>query len=113
MAIKTPSVSAGFLSDPLLTGSTIRLDSPAWVTWLEAATTTRFAYPLCDPAVGYSVGVMTVRKEGRQRGGVSWSGYRRAGHRLRTVYLGRSPVVTAPQLEAAAQVLREEDRQRH
>lgn len=108
MSGKTPTVSAGGVYDP----GRIELDSPAWWAWLEAPTTTRFAYPLFDPAVGYIIGFMTVRKEGRQRGGHYWTVYRRAGARLRKVYLGRSATVTANRLQAIADQLREEARRR-
>lgn len=107
MSAKTPTVSAGGLYDPAAPDR-IDLDSPAWWAWLAAPTTTRFAYPLYDPAVGYTIGFMTVRKEGRQRGGRYWTAYRRAGARLRKVYLGRSETVTAARLQAIAEVLRAE-----
>ena len=68
MSRSTPTVADGVLFDPARPDRLIRLDSPAWRTWLEAPTTTGFAYPLFDPAIGYSLGVMTVRKERRQRG---------------------------------------------
>jgi hypothetical protein len=100
----------------------ITLDSAAWFAWLEAPTTTSFAYPVFDASCGYIVGVMTVRKERRQRGGCywsayrrhgrriavmvgvspSWSAYRRQGGRLRKVYLGPTAVVTRARLDAAA-----------
>lgn len=83
-------------------GAPVWLDTPAWFTWLAAATTTRFAYPLCDLAHGYSVGVMTVRKERRTRGGAYWIVYRRAGGHLYKVYLGRAPLVTQGRLAAIA-----------
>lgn len=111
MSTKTPTVAMGSLVDPAWPGH-IELDSPAWWAWLAAPTTTRFAYPLLDPAVGYVVGFMTVRKEGRQRGSVYWTVYRRAGARLRKVYLGRSETVTAARLQAIADQLREEARRR-
>ncbi len=109
MSAKTPLVSAGALYDPATPTRGIRLDTPAWLAWLEAPTTTRFTYPLFDPAVGYVVGFMTVRKERRQRGGAYWTAYRRAGSRLRKVYLGRSATVTQARLQAIAAVLHEED----
>jgi LuxR family maltose regulon positive regulatory protein len=105
MSRSTPTVSAGSLYDPAAPAPGIRLDGPAWPTWLEAPTTTRFAYPLFDPAVGYIVGFMTVRKERRRRGGAYWTAYRRAGGRLRKVYLGRAAAVTPARLEAIAQAL--------
>jgi LuxR family maltose regulon positive regulatory protein len=109
MSAKAPIVSAGGLYDPA-TPDRIDLDSPAWWAWLEAPTTRRFAYPLYDPAVGSIIGLMTVRKEGRQRGGAYWTAYRRAGARLRKVYLGRSATVTQARLQATADALRAEAR---
>lgn len=76
----------------------------------DLETTRRFAYPLYDPAVGYVVGFMTVRKERRQRGGAYWTAYRRRGARLRKVYLGRSGTLTQARLQAIADALREEAR---
>ena len=106
MSRSTPTVSDGVLFDPARPDRLIRLDSPAWRTWLEAPTTTSFAYPLFDPAVGYSLGVMTVRKERRQRGGCYWLAYRRLDRRLGKVYLGGTPAVTAPRLQAIADAFR-------
>jgi hypothetical protein len=106
MSRQTPTVSAGALYDPATPKTRVPLDSPAWFAWLEAATTTRFAYPIFEPAAGYIVGFMTVRREGRQRGGRYWSVYRRAGPRLRKVYLGRSAGLTQARLEAVATSLR-------
>ena len=109
MSAKTPLVSAGMLYDPAAPTRGIRLDTPAWLAWLEAPTTIRFTYPLFDPAVGYVVGFMTVRKEPRQRGGAYWTAYSRAGARLRKVYLGRSATVPQARLQAIAVALQEED----
>jgi LuxR family maltose regulon positive regulatory protein len=108
MSATTPAVSAGSLWDPATPAASIPLDSPAWLAWLEAPTTRRFAYPLVDPARGYIVGFMTVRKERRRRGGAYWTAYRRAGARLRKVYLGRSGTVTQARLQAVADALHEE-----
>jgi len=70
MSAKTPAVSRAYEASYLYDGDTwLRLDTPAWFAWLEAATTTSFAYPLFDPGKGYIVGRMTVRKERRRRGG--------------------------------------------
>jgi hypothetical protein len=69
MSAKTPTVSAHWVYDPAQPAAGIRLDTPAWLAWLDAETTTRFAYPVFDPAHGYLAGFMTVRKEQRQRGG--------------------------------------------
>jgi len=81
------------------------LDTPPWFAWLDAATTTRFAYPLFDPAVGYIVAMMTVRKERRARGGAYWTAYRRASGHLRKVYVGATPAVTQARLGALARAL--------
>ena len=106
MSRHTPTVSQNHLFDPARPGSAICLDTPAWRAWLEAPTTTRFAYPLFDPALGYNLGVMTVRKERRQRGGVYWTVYRRAGRRLCKIYVGPTPAVTHARLQAIAAALR-------
>ena len=101
-----PVVSAQWVRDPAQAGQTIRLDTPAWFAWLDAATTERFSYPLFDPRCGYIVGFMTVRKERRQRGGQYWAVFRRQGTRLCKIYLGRSAAVTQTRLEAIAVQLR-------
>jgi len=106
MGAKTPTVSEGSVYDPRQAGSAIRLDTPAWFAWLAVPSTTCFSYPLYDPARGYIVGFMTVRKEGRQRGGMDWSVFRRCGRRVRKIYLGRSTTVTQARLQAIAEALR-------
>lgn len=106
MAQTTPRVYAHWLEDPATPGHDIRLDSPAWFAWLDASTTTRFAYPIYDPCCGYIIGVMTVRKERRKRGGAYWSIYRRVAGRMHKHYLGHPSAVTKTRLEAvAAQLL--------
>jgi len=105
MGAKTATVAGDRIYGSALPGGGLRLDTPAWFVWLDAATTTGFAYPLFDPACGYTVGVMTVRPEARQRGGRYWSVYRRQGPQLRKRYLGRSHVVTAQRLAAVAATL--------
>jgi LuxR family maltose regulon positive regulatory protein len=100
------TVGATSLSDPAQPGRAIWLDSTAWFTWLEAAETTRFTYALDDPALGYIVGWMTVRKERRQRGGTYWTAYRRVGQRVRKIYLGPSQRVTRARLKEVAERLR-------
>lgn len=109
MSAKMPFVSlvsvgdhAGYLYEGEVR---LRLDTPAWFAWLEAAPTTRFAYPLFDPAKGYIVGRMTVRKERRPRGGTYWSAYRRRDGHLHKVYLGMAAALTLARLEEAAQSL--------
>jgi len=106
MGANIPRVSEGSLYDPRQVGPAIRLDSAAWFAWLAAPTTTSFSYPLYDPARGYIVGFMTVRKERRQRGGMYWAVFRRWGRRVRKIYLGRSTTVTQARLHAIAEVLR-------
>ena len=106
MSATTPTVAAHWLYDPAQPGAAIRLDTPAWVAWLEAATTTRFAYPVFDPTQGYSAGIITVRKERRQRGGAYWVAYRRAGGHLYKEYLGSATTLTQARLDAVAATLR-------
>jgi hypothetical protein len=109
MAYKTPTVKDGFLLDDQTLGPSIPLDSPTWFAWLEAPTTTCFAYALLNRTEGYFDGRMTVRKERRQRGGVYWSVYRRQGHRLRKLYLGPSSALTQARLQQVAARLHARD----
>jgi hypothetical protein len=81
----------------------IGLDTPSWQAWLEAPSTFSFAYPIYDSQVGYICGFMTVRKERRARGGEYWMAYRRAGGRVRKIYLGRAAQLTQQQLAATAE----------
>jgi len=97
---KPPLVSAGYVVDQKQGDRRIDLDTPAWFAWLEAATTTSFSYPLFDPACGYIVGFLTVRKERRRQGRSYWWIFRRSQGRVRKIYLGRSATVTALRLEA-------------
>jgi len=97
-----PLVSKARLYDPQHPGPSIQLDTPAWFDWLAAPTTTRFSYAFYNQARGYIDGFMTVRKEGRRRGGAYWSVYRRQGQRLRKIYVGPSSALTANQLERIA-----------
>ena len=106
MGGQIPVVSAQWVRDPAQAEQAIRLDTPAWFTWLEAATTECFSYPLFDPNCGYIVGFMTVRKERRQRGGQYWAVFRRQGTRVCKIYLGRSASVTQTRLETIAAQLR-------
>lgn len=94
------------LSDPSAPGADIVVDSAAWFAWLDAPTTTSFSYPLFDPAAGYIMGFMTVRKEQRKRGTSYWSVYRRCQGRVQRVYLGRSVTITDARLNAIATSLR-------
>jgi hypothetical protein len=94
------------VSDPRQAGVFIWVDSAAWFTWLEAAETRGFTYALEDEEVGYIVGWMTVRKEGRERGGLYWRVYRREGKQVRKVYIGASEKVTGTRLKEVAELLR-------
>ncbi len=102
MRTKTPTV----WEDPWRGGATLengpRLDTPAWVAWLDDPATTSFAYPVDNPAQGYIEGFMTVRKEARARGGAYWTAYWRVGGRLRKAYLGHATAVTTTRLRAIA-----------
>jgi hypothetical protein len=98
MSAKTPTVSAGRLYDPHQPERSILLDSPAWFTWLELDQVRSFAYPLFDARCGSIVGSMTVRNEGRQRGGSYWTVYRRSHGRLRKLYVGTARQVTRERL---------------
>jgi LuxR family maltose regulon positive regulatory protein len=104
--LRRPMVSSGFLFDPTLTAA-IRLNTPAWATWLEQERATGFAYPLFDPAQGYIMGWMSVRTERRQRGGAYWVAFRRCQGTLRKVYIGRRAAVTPARLAAIAHALRD------
>lgn len=102
---KPPVVSGWWVFGRGLPSAGVRVDSPAWVDWLMAPTTTSFAYPLFDRRCGYIIGFMTVRKERRRRGGAYWTAYRRQGRRLRKIYLGVAQAVTQARLEAIAMTL--------
>ena len=80
----------------------IRLDSAAWLAWLERPTSSSFAYPIYDGRVGYIRSYMTVRKERRRRGTHYGGAYQRVGGRLCKIYLGRSAQVTQQQLATVA-----------
>lgn len=82
--------------------SSIALDTPAWMEWLERPTTRSFAYPIYDEQAGYIRAFMTVRKERRRRGNEYWVAYRRSGERLGKIYLGRSAQVSQHALAAVA-----------
>jgi hypothetical protein len=99
---KTATVSEGWVYGPHARSLGIQLDTPAWYGWLEAPTTSSFAYPIFDPALGYIRGWMTVRKERRRRGGMYWTVYRRDGQRVHKIYVGRSAAVTHARLAAIA-----------
>ena len=95
----------GELDDPGPGGTRLHVDSPAWFAWLAAPTTRTFSSPVYDAAHGYIDGYMTVRKEGRQRGGAYWVAYRRCHGRVRKVYLGATSRLTQACLERVAHAL--------
>lgn len=105
MGTTTPTVWTDRTTGVARLEDDLPLDSPAWFTWLEAPTTTSFAYPVYDAAHGWIDSFLTVRKERRQRGGAYWTAYRHVGGRLRKVYLGRSATVTEARLRALAAAL--------
>jgi len=102
MSSQLPKVSGQWIDGPGVQPARLRLDTPAWFTWLAVATTRSFSYPIIDQGRGYISGYMTVRKEHRPRGGDYWWAYRRGQGRVRKIYLGRTERVTMLQLEAAA-----------
>lgn len=106
MTKSIPIVEDGIVIDDQTEGAAIRLDTPAWFTWLEVPTTTRFSYALFNHSRGYIDGFMTVRKERRQRGTAYWTVYRRQGQRLHKVYVGPSAALTQARLEQIAAFLR-------
>jgi hypothetical protein len=108
MAEKIPRVSERWLYGAELPDGGIELDSEAWFLWLEGETSLSFSYPLFDPACGYIIGFMTVRKERKQRGLWYWSAYRRQQGRLRKRYLGAARKVTQAQLNAVALAFRQD-----
>lgn len=111
MCAKPPTVSLvclpglvwqAVVDDPQTVNGRLVVDSPAWFAWLEE-TSSSFTYPVLDAAKGYIAGFMTVRKEGRQRGGQYWVAYRRCQGRLRKRYLGASRTLTQACLDQVAQ----------
>ena len=98
-------VSGDRIDGPGVPLASIRLDTPAWFSWLAEATTRSFSYPITDRARGYISVYVTVRKEHRPRGGDYLWAYRRGQGRVRKTYLGRTERVTMLQLETAAGAL--------
>jgi hypothetical protein len=88
----TPTVSHGSLRTR--DGQRIRLDTPAWFTWLETASL--FSYPTDRP--GYR---LTVRKE-KRRNNFYWFAYLKNEGKLHNVYVGSSPTLTVTRLNAVA-----------
>ncbi len=113
MSATTPRVwvlvweDRAYIDGPQPGDERVWLDTPAWRVWLDATTTTCFAYPIVDPAKGYIVAMMTVRKEQRARGGGYWTAYRRVAGHLHKVYVGRAPAVTQTRLRARAHLFLE------
>ena len=105
MTKRRPLVEQDYLDVPGSPGRTIRLESPAWWAWLADATTTSFRYGVFDPARGYRIGFVTVRKETRQRGGQYWVAFRRMNGRLQKRYLGARERLTAACLAAVVATL--------
>ena len=103
-----PHVRDQWLVDPQHPDTEIRVDSAAWFEWLEGVTNISFSYALVDPACGYIVGFMTVRKERKQRGYSYWSAYRRRNGRLQKRYVGSSRQVTQTRLDAVAAAFQQE-----
>jgi len=58
-------VSGDRIDGPGVPLASIRLDTPAWFSWLAEATTRSFSYPITDRARGYISVYVTVRKEHR------------------------------------------------
>jgi hypothetical protein len=102
MHTKTPTVWEDVGSGTRALDGGLQLDTPAWFTWLEEATTRSFAYPIDNAGQGYIEAFLTVRKERRQRGSAYWTAYSHVGGRLRKAYVGRSPAVTDARLRAIA-----------
>src|SRR5262245_44555452 len=93
MARTTPRVERGTLVGGAADGSRLAIDTPAWLAWLETATT--FAF------VGEQ-GSFTARKERSARAGGYWKAYRKHKGTLRSAYLGKSADLTLDRLNAVA-----------
>ncbi len=93
---RTPKVMSAILytDDPGTTG--LRVDSPAWFTWLSTASTFYFESPN---------GSFTAHRERRQRGGSYWIAYRRRAGVLRRLHLGKPDHLTLDRLEHVALAL--------
>jgi len=100
MRPKRPTVWENYGAGTVTLDTGLRLDTPAWVAWLDDPATTSFAYPVHNRPRGYIEGWMTVRKERRARGGAYWTAYWRVNGRLRKVYLGAATAVTDTRLRA-------------
>src|SRR5579884_1961020 len=102
--MKQHSPSAGSIHDDVLTyqldGREVRLtlDSSAWFTWLDSATSFTFRS---------EEGHFTAHKTraGNRRGGAYWRATRRSHGRLCSFYLGQSSKITLKRLREAARQL--------
>jgi LuxR family maltose regulon positive regulatory protein len=97
MSRTTPQVVAGELRAGDA-AECITLDSPAWFAWLadECHHSFHFTHP---------GGNFTARKERKQRGQWYWVAYRQVHNTLYKTYLGKSELLTAAHLGAAAHTL--------
>src|SRR5579859_4218514 len=91
----TPKIISGYIyTDDEYTGTLV--GSPAWFTWLSAATTFYYEGRL---------GTFTAHREHRQRGTHYWTAYRRQLGILYRVYLGKADLLTPQRLEEVALLL--------
>jgi hypothetical protein len=74
----------------------IALDSAAWFAWLDGSDA--FVYTT-------SAGAFTVRRERRGAGAGFWRAAKKQAGRLRRIYLGQTPSLTAERLADVAQLL--------
>jgi len=102
MSKQLANVSGDWIDGPGVHAARIRLDTPAWFSWLAEPATRSFSYPINDRVGGDISGYVTVRKARRPRRGDYWWAYRRGHGRVRKIYLGRTERVTMLQREAAA-----------
>jgi LuxR family transcriptional regulator, maltose regulon positive regulatory protein len=96
MARTTAQLDGATLVPSERDASPITVDTPAWYTWLEHATTFAFRS---------SSGRFTARKERQARGGGYWKAYRTSHGTLHRAYLGKSQDLTLERLNRAAATL--------
>jgi len=72
MSKQLANVSENWIDGPGVHAARIRLDTPAWFSWLAEPATRSFSYPITDRVRGYISGYVTVRKAHRARGGDDW-----------------------------------------
>lgn len=90
------TVAAGILE--LLSGDTIRLNSPQWWEWLESAEVVAFTFD-CD----HGIKNYRARKETiKGKAGKFWYAYKRHEGTLRKRYIGKSEELSLEKLEAIA-----------